>query len=161
MPRSIDPDQYFKVSLAGDLAKPEAERPRFIFKPFTVRGWRVLVAQIDSMSSLDAAEAGVKAALVGWENLVGLTFSTDAIGDVLTPLEIVELFAKVCDDTTIGDADKKKSDSPPSSITASSPKDATAPVAESARPQSDRPVSNAVCATDSAATIATAAGMTC
>lgn len=120
MPRAIDPSYRFAVVLDSDKDKPDP--PTFWFRAATAREWRRLFEPDEIASLPDKLEkmAGVLAeTLVKWRltDATGAEIPFDAtrLLDVLGPMELSELFGKVVQQGQLAGAEKKASDSPPSS----------------------------------------------
>ena len=126
MPRSLDPSSRLTMVLACDVDKPRETQPRIFARTLTLNQQRKLMAAMSRMKSdpADKIEAALDAAeicLVGWENMAdpetggNIEFSRDAIGDVLSIEELVEVFNAVSSAGSLSASDKKKSELPHSS----------------------------------------------
>lgn len=126
MPRSLDPNNRLTFVLACDLDKPKETQPRIFARTLTINQQRRLMSAMHEMrddggpaSKIDAALDAAEVCLVGWENMIDpatnqeIAFSREAIGDVLTIDEMVEVFEAVISAGTPTADDKKKSESQP------------------------------------------------
>jgi hypothetical protein len=104
MPLFLEPNQQFAVVLECDKDKPAESRPTFFAKSQTMRGQRLVGEVLDSIYAdpapdLDAmfctACDKLAEVLIGWENMGGVTFSREAMEDVLTFTEARELLRLV------------------------------------------------------------------
>lgn len=125
MPRSLDPASRLTMVLACDVDKPRETQPRIFARTLTLNQQRKLMAAMGRMKSEpdDKIEAAIDAAeicLIGWENMTdpqtgkAIEFSREAIGDVLSIEELVEVFGAVTSAGSATASDKKKSELPPS-----------------------------------------------
>lgn len=125
MPRSLDPSSRLTLVLACDVDKPREQQPRFYARCLTLNQQRQLLTTVEAMQAATSPTAKMDAALdaaalciVGWENMTDpatgqpLTFSREAIGDVLSMQELAEVFDAVTTASTTTADDKKKSESP-------------------------------------------------
>jgi len=123
MPRSLDPSSRLTMVLACDVDKPKETQPRIFARTLTLNQQRKLMAAMSRMKSEpdDKIEAAIDAAeicLIGWENMIdpqtgnAIEFSREAIGDVLSIEELVEVFSAVTSAGSATASDKKKSESP-------------------------------------------------
>lgn len=125
MPRSLDPNSKLTFVLACDADKPKETQPRIFARTLTLNQQRKLMSAMTRLQTGDDAntkiDAGLDAAevcLVGWENMTdphtgeAIAFSRDAIGDVLSIDELVEVFEAVIGFTRPSGDDQKKSESP-------------------------------------------------
>lgn len=123
MPKSLDPSSRITMVLACDLDKPKETQPRIFARTLTLNQQRRLMEAMGRMRSCEQAEDKLTAALdaaevclLGWENMTDphsgdpIAFSRDAIGDVLSIDELVEVFDAVSSTSTASAADKKKSE---------------------------------------------------
>ena len=117
MPRSLDPSSRLTFVLACDADKPAATQPRFFAKCLTLNQQRKLLTAVDGLRTSDTPESKLDSALdaaviclTGWENMGGIEFSREAIGDVLSIDEIIEVFDAVIGASTPKVDDKKKSE---------------------------------------------------
>lgn len=119
MPIAFDTSQTFTVHLDSDADKPDDVRPVFVYRYLTAREWSKLCAFCDAREGLDgsvmeATDTALKHAatgLVGWKN-IAVSFSADALGDVVNFREAMELAYKCANANTSGPEDKKKPESP-------------------------------------------------
>lgn len=129
MPIAFDPNETVTFSLESDAALPEHERPRFTTRFLTAREHarcaRLRAEYYRDNDELAALEKLVEAAglgLVSWDNLRGAdglpaTCGKTDLGDVLTPLELDELYFAKCKAVTLSELDRKKSALPSRSVT--------------------------------------------
>ena len=123
MPRSLDPNARLTMVLACDLDKDP--QPRIFAKQPTLNQQKKLIRVLSSLEKenmLDGFDAIHDAAadlIQGWEN-IPIPFSRDAIGDVLTMEEVVEILGFLVSTSEATADDKKKSESPRSSDAANS-----------------------------------------
>lgn len=109
--------------LECDLDKPKETQPRIFARTLTLNQQRRLMEAMGRMRSCEQAEDKLTAALdaaevclLGWENMTDphtgqpIVFSREAIGDVLSIDELVEVFDAVSSTSTASAADKKKSE---------------------------------------------------
>lgn len=133
MPKSLDPGSRVVFVLASDADKPKATQPRFIGRTLTVRQTRELIAAMDGLrnaddaaTQIDAATAAMQACITGWENMVDpdtgqpIPFSSDALADVLSLEEMIEIMNALASGGTLTVDEQKKSGSPRSSGAAKS-----------------------------------------
>ena len=126
MPRSLDPNSKLTFVLACDVDKPPQTQPRIFARTLTLNQQRRLMSAMKRLktdSDPDAKiEAGLDAAevcITGWENMTdphtgeAIAFSREAIGDVLSIDELVEVFEAVISFAKPNGDDQKKSESPP------------------------------------------------
>jgi len=97
MPIAIDPEATFPLILPGDVDKPIAEQPRFIYRNLTARQWLAVCNSLDKMDECKTNEDlitlifdGCRTGLVGWENM-GRKFNPNELEDVLTFIEATQL----------------------------------------------------------------------
>lgn len=125
MPRSLDPNNKLTFVLACDMDKPKETQPRIFARTLTVNQQRHLMTSMQGMrteggpeTKIDAALDAAEVCLLGWENMIdpvtseAIPFSRQAIGDVLTLDEMVEVFEAVTSAAVPSVDDKKKSESP-------------------------------------------------
>lgn len=133
MPKSLDPGSRVVFVLASDADKPKSTQPRFIGRTLTVRQTRELIAAMDGLrnaddaaTQIDAATAAMQACITGWENMVDpgtgkpIPFSSEALADVLSLEEMIEIMNALASGRTLTVDEQKKSDSPRSSGAAKS-----------------------------------------
>lgn len=127
MPRSLDPSSRLTFVLACDVDKPKEAQPRIFARTLTLNQQRKLMRAMASLRSasgdpdqqIDAALDAAEICLVGWENMTNphtgeaIQYSREAIGDVLSLDELVEVFEAVSGSSTPTGDDQKKSESPP------------------------------------------------
>ncbi len=101
MPICTEPGQTFEVALALDRPKPPAMRPVFVARALSVREAR-RVMQLKALAEGAAVSGGdplamtdqvmdvLRASVVGWRHM-GRDFSAEALADVLTLPEAIEL----------------------------------------------------------------------
>lgn len=125
MPIALDTDRTFPVVLDSDKGK--AAPARFLFRYLTGRQWIALNDvlgrgdETDTKSTSEAfvsLDAELSKALVGWENMP-VPYAGNGLLDVLHPVELYEVAAKVLNATSLTGNDLKKSESPSPSSTAS------------------------------------------
>lgn len=103
--------------LACDVDK--TPQPKIFANTPTLNQQRRLVALLqglgggDIAASMDALLDAAAMCLTGWEN-IPVDFSREAIGDVLTLDELIEVFTFLAASTAATPDDKKKSESQPS-----------------------------------------------
>ena len=121
MPRSLDPSSRLTMVLVCDVDKPKETQPRIFARTLTLNQQRKLMAAMGRMKSEpdDKIEAAIDAAeicLIGWENMrdpqtgKAIEFNREAIGDVLSIEELVEVFNAVTSAGSATASDKKKSE---------------------------------------------------
>lgn len=124
MPRCLDPGARFELVLESDKDKPEAERPTFVFRVLSMGEWLEQEGD-DNKKFIDVAQDILKAAVVGWRNMVrdgqDVPFDKDMLVFLVDALEAVELLNKL----QLSYSDKKKLSSPPTSTQDSSAPTAT------------------------------------
>ena len=115
MPRSLDPNSKLRMVLASDLDKMPT--PTILANAPTLNMQRRLVGLMQSLNGNDMAsmfdailDAGA-ACICGWEN-IPIDYSREALGDVLSLDELVEVFGFLIQATVPTADDKKKSDLP-------------------------------------------------
>jgi hypothetical protein len=126
MPRSLDPSSRLTFVLACDVDKPKEAQPRIFARTLTLNQQRKLMnamkrlrGETDPDQQIDAALDAAEICLVGWENMTNphtgeaIQYSREAIGDVLSLDELVEVFEAVSGSSTPTGDDQKKSESPP------------------------------------------------
>lgn len=114
MPIAFDPDSFLWVCFPTDRDKPEATRPAFKLRPFTMRTaarWRERMREIvETAKTDDAAREEVlrelSGVVLGWRNLEGET-----LADVLTELELYAMAWALPDWASAAEVDLKKSGS--------------------------------------------------
>ena len=114
MPIFLEPDQTFEVSLEIDKDKPIATRPVFLVKSQSMRGQRKIMEAIDMLHAdgvtvaqvFDAAVEQLKRVLTDWRNM-GREYTADAIEDVLSYNESIELLRKVAYNQRMSGDEKK------------------------------------------------------
>lgn len=111
---AIDPEQVFELSLKDDELKPADIRPTFICRFLPYRKWLTFEKIIvDAAKESDAEkkwELWIKAAtmvITNWKN-VPVEYSPEALADVLTPYEIMELLDILPHRLQMDELDKKK-----------------------------------------------------
>lgn len=122
MPRSLDPSSRLTLVLACDVDKPVEVQPRLYARCLTLNQQRKLIDAIEGLRDSESAAAKMESALdaaaiclVGWENVSDpvtqqpIPFSREAIGDVLSIQEIIEIFEAVIGASVPSPEDKKKS----------------------------------------------------
>ena len=101
MPLCLEPGATFDLWLPSDAAKPPESRPTFVGRALSVRdarqimGFRQLVKEpekADEIAMTDAVLAALSRSIVGWRHM-GREFSAEALADVLTLKEAIELAA--------------------------------------------------------------------
>lgn len=133
MPRALDPNNTFDVSLDSDKNKPDAERPVFVIRHLNGRAW-LSVAEIhasiikepDAAHAISSLFAALKIAIVDWRGMIwpkadrlpdgavageAVKFSQDNFDLVIDPKEAMELLVKIINGTTLSESDEKKSES--------------------------------------------------
>lgn len=123
MPKSLDPSSRITMVLACDQDKPEETQPRIFARTLTLNQQRQMMVAMHQMQTTATPEAKIDAALdtaeiclTGWENMVdpesgeAITFSREAIGNVLSMDELAEVFSYVTEVSTTSLEDKKKSE---------------------------------------------------
>lgn len=97
MPKLLDPTCTFEVVLAGDMDKPEDKRPTFVFRALSVRQFTAIAELHDTLEDLpsdskrmNAVVDSLRQGMTGWRNM-GRDFDLDAIADLLTIGEAIEL----------------------------------------------------------------------
>lgn len=111
--------------LACDVNKPHETQPRIFAKQPTLNQQRKLISVISDLQKnsigeqLDAILDAASMMLTGWEN-IPLEFTRENIGEVLNLEELVEVLSFLVSASATTPADKKKSESPPSSELGSS-----------------------------------------
>lgn len=117
MPRSLDPNSKLTMVLACDVDK--TPQPKIFAKAPTLNQQRKLIGLIETLqggsvqSQFDAIMDAAYSCLTGWEN-ISVEFSRDAIGDVLSLEELMEVFGFLVTASSASVDDKKKSELPPS-----------------------------------------------
>jgi hypothetical protein len=127
MPISCDPNARFSFTLKRDRGKPDA--PRFFFRYLTVRQKRAYYAVGEAARAaetlgIDRVYEQLGMTLSGWEKLAGpdgaaVPFNAGnlkLLDDILTEGELWELC--IAGSSELDEADRKNSDSPPSSSSA-------------------------------------------
>jgi len=119
----LDPGSGFDLWLDADGETPAESRPVFVARYLTWRQEMELRAIRDRLVAADEPMVdvfeGLRLGLIGWRGM-GRPFDADAIEDLLTGDEALELFCKlVAGQRPSGDA-AKKSASPPESDAAES-----------------------------------------
>jgi len=115
MPRSLDPSSRLTMVLACDVDK--VPQPKLFAKTPTINQQRKLVTVLGSLEkgnlieSFDAILDAAALLITGWEN-IPIEFTRDAIGDVLSMEEIVEVISFLVSASHATADDKKKSESP-------------------------------------------------
>lgn len=112
MPRALDPNSRFPVTLASDADKPEAERPVFLARYLSGRDWERVseLAEGEPVSvkqMLDPVYEGLAIGIAGWRNMVdgsgtSLDYSPDLLRSVLDPGEARELLMAVLAGSAMG-----------------------------------------------------------
>jgi hypothetical protein len=104
MPIALEPGQRFAIVLDSDADKPAETRPTFFAKSQSMRGQQRVGEVLDLWNDnkdltlkqlFDATIEVLGSVLVDWQNMNGITFSVDALPDVLTYSEARELLRKV------------------------------------------------------------------
>ena len=114
MPIFLEPDQSFDIVLDSDAEKPVASRPVFVARSQSMRGQRKIMEAIDMLHAdgvtvsqvFDAAVEQLKRVLVDWRNM-GREYTADAIEDVLSYNESIELLRKVAYNQRMSGDEKK------------------------------------------------------
>jgi hypothetical protein len=115
MPRSLDPSSRLTMVLACDLDKDP--QPRIFAKQPTLNQQKKLIRVLSSLEKsnmlegFDAIQDAASELIQGWEN-IPIPFSREAIGDVLTMEEVVEVLGFLVSTSEATTDDKKKSESP-------------------------------------------------
>lgn len=115
MPRSLDPNSVLTMVLACDVDKPHDVQPRIFAKTPTLNQQRKLISVLTSLESggvqekFDAILDAAMLLLTGWEN-IPIQFSRDAVGDVLSLDEVVEVLQFLVGSSRPTADDKKKSE---------------------------------------------------
>jgi len=118
MPRSLDPSSRLTMVLACDLDKDP--QPRIFAKQPTLNQQKKLIRVLSSLEKsnmlegFDAIHDAASELIQGWEN-IPVPFSREAIGDVLTMEEVVEVLGFLVSTSEATVDDKKKSELPLSS----------------------------------------------
>lgn len=118
MPKCLDPDSTFTVWLDSDAGKPIESRPVFEVKYQTGRQTIRLMDLYDNMGERSSGAelmrevfASIASTLVGWRNM-GRDFDPDALPDLLSYVEVMELFGKIIGGIEPDGESLGKSDSP-------------------------------------------------
>ncbi len=121
MPRSLDPGARLTMVLACDVDKPAEIQPRIFAKSPTLNQQRKLLSVMTSLEKtsnvLEQFDSMLDMAallITGWEN-IDIPYSRDALGDVLTADELVEVLTFLMGYSQATPDDKKKSELPHSS----------------------------------------------
>jgi len=126
MPRSLDPNSRLTFVLACDVDKPRESQPRIFARTLTLNQQRKLMRAMASLRGaggdpdlqIDAALDAAEVCLTGWENMADsatgepIAFSREAIGDVLSIDELVEVFEAVIGSAKPTEDDQKKLELP-------------------------------------------------
>ena len=124
MPLAIDPEARVPYVLESDRGKEKP--PKFFLRPLTVRQFRVANSIDERMNAAEDSVTvlmdGVRAGLVGWENITNVSgqpipYDPEALEDVLSMTEAVELMRAVQTAGKLDASEKKVSDSLPCSNT--------------------------------------------
>lgn len=117
MPLFLEPGQKYPIVLDIDADKPKATQPTFYARSQSMRGQQKIADVLDqwtenpdiSIKDLFALTVEVLSGVViGWVNMGGNEFSSDALHEVLSYQEARELLRKVMYNQHIT-ADEKKS----------------------------------------------------
>lgn len=126
MPLALSPKMTVDVCLETDKAKPETERPVFVFRFLTCRQVLELADLIEAAEKAegrhvvnDALTKALAVGLVDWRG-IEKPFSLNEIDGVLTPSEKWELAYKSIREIQMKESDLKKSASQSGSNTAMS-----------------------------------------
>ena len=117
MPISPEPGQKYPIVLDCDKDKAADVQPTFFAKSQAMRGQQKIGETLDLYVTNDDIALGelfdrtietLTGVVIGWKNMGGIEFSSDAMRDVLTYSEARELLRKVMYNQHIT-ADEKKS----------------------------------------------------
>lgn len=111
---ACDPNETADVTLPGADATPAERRPTFVYRHFTGRQIIERERLFDAAQGVEAVAVAVAVGLVGWRNVTDrdgrpLAFDPAKIPDVLTPLELGELFQAAGSIVQLNEVQKKSS----------------------------------------------------
>ena len=105
MSKSLEPGQPFEVWLDCHADKPKETRPVLVCKTQAIRGQTKLAIAYDQYFDLDSEKkmperyadlvAVCSEIIIGWRNMNGVEYSPDAINDVFSSEQALELIRKV------------------------------------------------------------------
>ncbi len=120
MPVGLDPQETFDYVISTDRAKEEKLRPTLIFHYPTAREQRKVAHLFDSAAEARTVEESfmrradaVRVLLVGWNNFRDrhgndIPFDPDELEAVLSDHDMTELDARLLNDLSLSELDKKK-----------------------------------------------------
>jgi hypothetical protein len=107
MPLACDPAQTFDVVLDSDQSKPKELQPTFECRYLSGREWKKAAKEYDQITQssssgqvIDSLFDILATGVVGWRNMTSrkgepISYSRDALEDVLTPSEVYELLNRL------------------------------------------------------------------
>ena len=160
MPLPLDPNETFEAVLEHDLAKPETERPTFLFRYMSLRAFRETswladddkrIAALSMIELLAALLDVIRSKLAGWRNM-GIEFDPSRLDELITYREAWQLYflARTGSRLSVPEKNSSGSGSPSSSeesAKAASPASAQTSPAPKPRPSSNAPDAPAAAAT--------------
>jgi hypothetical protein len=120
MPLFLEPGQKYPIVLDVDADKLIGSQPTFFAKSQSMRGQQKIGEVLDMWGEanltlkelFDATIEALDGVIVGWENMGGLEFSSDAMRDALNYSEARELLRKVMYNQHLTTDEKKSTESP-------------------------------------------------
>jgi hypothetical protein len=120
MPLFLEPGQKYPIVLDIDANKPIESQPTFFAKSQAMRGQLSIGEVLDMWGEanltlrelFDATIVVLDGVVVGWKNMGGIEFSSDAMRDVLNYSEARELLRKVMYNQHITTDEKKSTELP-------------------------------------------------
>jgi hypothetical protein len=121
MPLFLEPGQKYPIVLDSDADKPKESQPTFFAKSQAMRGQQKIGEVLDRYHEpditpgqlFDATIDVLNGVVVGWSNMGGIEFSSEAMKDVLSYIEAREILRKVMYNQHITADEKKSSESQP------------------------------------------------
>ena len=119
MPLFLEPGQSYPIVLDSDSEKPPESRPTFLAKSQSMRGQERIAEVLDAWTDdpdltikelFDKTIEVLNGIVIGWKNMSGIEFSSDALRDVLTYSEARELLRKTMYNQHITEAEKKSTE---------------------------------------------------